>query len=171
MRGSVLLWSCGGALHATYVRSDLGLRHVHQSIIFNVFLFSNLHDVDVVNFVYLHHLPLRLNQDFHYFPAVFLVCCELTKVREIAAFYSSSLNKDDTKTTAFMFQSVLDHKSCRSVSYFYSMNKSLHIFNYWQTRDYRRRHPTHAVCVRVSSLTGVTKAAKLENGRHIVYEV
>ena len=88
MRGSVLLWSCGGALHATYVRvrSDLDLRHVHQSIIFNVFLFSNLHDVDVVNFVYLHHLPLRLYQDFHYFPAVFLVCCELTGVREIAAF-------------------------------------------------------------------------------------
>ena len=82
----MVMWWSPTCYIATYVRSDQGLRHVHQSIIFNVFLFSNLHDVDVVNFVYLHHLPLRLNQDFHYFPAVFLVCCELTKVREIAAF-------------------------------------------------------------------------------------
>ena len=83
-------------------------------------------------------------------------------------FYSSSLNKDDTKNDSFHV-SVSARSQVQPVGVLFLLDE--HVSTHFQLladKRLQRRHPTHAVCVRVSSPARVIKAAKLWNCRHIL---
>ena len=90
------------------------------------------------------------------------------KCEKLQHFYSSSLNKDDTKNDSFHV-SVSARSQVQPVGVLFLLDEQVSThFQLLADKRLQRRHPTHAVCVRVSSPARVIKAAKLWNCRHIL---